>query len=484
MRLPDSVRRVLLYLLRQDAAARGQTDTARAELEQVEPVCEFPSLPAALRGWLDEATAQMRWKRARPAAGRELADHLREQYDACCDAGLDEDVAAQQTLREMGDAVETGTRLDRAWRPRPDWVMLGIVLVLAAVGVAVQLVLRQPFCETMGRDLLHELALQCGYYALGVAALLAAYFLDYTVFGRHIRAVYALWLGVGLFLLLNPWRAMIGGRVFYAAQWVWLFPPVFAGVVYDRRGRGTGGVLTCLLSPAGMWVLACGAPMMSALLVLTVVCCAVLCLAVRRGAFGAPTVGRTVLALSPVAAMAAGAAWLLLTMPHLRDRVAVILHPQIDPQAAGWQGSMVQHLMFGAPFEGSAEGALFMQYDGVSDWLLTGAKMTWGWAAVFVLLAATVLLLAWGLRLARRQNGLLARCLCLCIMLTFAAETALYVLANCGIIVLLPQGLPLLSYGGLFRVQTMFLLGLVLSAQRSGALERGLQPRPRRVRAE
>ena len=41
----------------------------------------------------------------------------------------------------MGDAVETGTRLDRAWRPRPDWVMLGIVLAVAAVGKVVQYLL-------------------------------------------------------------------------------------------------------------------------------------------------------------------------------------------------------------------------------------------------------------------------------------------------------------------------------------------------------
>ena len=95
-------------------------------------------LPAALRGWLDDATGQMRWKRARPVAARELADHLTDQYEAFLDEGMDEDEAAQATAREMGDAVETGTLLDRAWRPRPDWVMLGIVLAVAAVGKVVQ----------------------------------------------------------------------------------------------------------------------------------------------------------------------------------------------------------------------------------------------------------------------------------------------------------------------------------------------------------
>ena len=95
-------------------------------------------LPEHLQQWLDNATGQMRWKRARPVAAKELADHLSDQYEAFLDEGMDEDAAAEATAREMGDAVETGTLLDRAWRPRPDWVMLGIVLLVAAVGLVVQ----------------------------------------------------------------------------------------------------------------------------------------------------------------------------------------------------------------------------------------------------------------------------------------------------------------------------------------------------------
>ena len=89
-----------------------------------------------------------------------------------------------------------------------------------------------------------------------------------------------------------------------------------------------------------------------------------------------------------------------------------------------------------------------------------------------------MLLLAWGFRIARRQNGLLARSVCMGVMFTFALQAALYVLQNCGIIVFASHGLPLLSYGGIYLCQTMLLLGLLLSAQRSGGLERAEQQRP------
>ena len=142
MRLPECVRRQMIRLLGRDAAERAQT---AAELDALAADYSEPPLPEALLGWLNDATGQMRWKRARPVAAEELADHLSDQYEAFRSEGMGEDEAAQATIREMGDAVEAGTRLDRAWRPRPDWVMLVLVLATAAAGLALQYILRQPF---------------------------------------------------------------------------------------------------------------------------------------------------------------------------------------------------------------------------------------------------------------------------------------------------------------------------------------------------
>lgn len=93
-----------------------------------------------------------------------------------------------------------------------------------------------------------------------------------------------------------------------------------------------------------------------------------------------------------------------------------------------------------------------------------------------ILLGLEVLFLVWGFRVARRQTGLLARSVCMGVMLTFVLQTALYVLQNFGFMLLSAYGLPLLSYGGRYLCQTMFLLGVLLSAQRTGQLESGPAP--------
>ena len=115
---------------------------------------------------------------------------------------------------------------------------------------------------------------------------------------------------------------------------------------------------------------------------------------------------------------------------------------------------------------------------GTADYILASAKYSWGWTGFLILLGLEVLFLVWGFRLARRQTGLLARSVCMGVMLTFALQTAMYVLQNFGFMLLSAYGLPLLSYGANYLLQTMFLLGVLLSAQRTGQLESGLAPAP------
>ena len=188
-----------------------------------------------------------------------------------------------------------------------------------------------------------------------------------------------------------------------------------------------------------------------------------------------------VLSVLPLLVILAFGIWLIFNIPHLWDHVAILFHPQIDATGNGYMGSMMQNLMLGIPapeIEPIDTTPLFTRNDGIGDWILATAKLQFGWAGFLILLGLEVLFLVWGFRLARRQTGLLARSVCMGVMLTFALQTALYVLQNFGFMLLSAYGLPLLSYGANYLLQTMFLLGVLLSAQRTGQLESGLAPAP------
>ncbi len=460
-------------------------------------------LPAALRGWLDDATGQMRWKRARPVAARELADHLTDQYEAFLDEGMDEDEAAQATAREMGDAVETGTLLDRAWRPRPDWVMLGIVLAVAAVGLglhALWLGLPSYSGPIMPFDYVKVLGLGAGF-------LLAGYFLDYTCLGRNFGDLCKLWIAVNAIAILI-WVVTVGQRI-RPEHTLWLFPLVFAAIIYNQRGKGTTGLLVCarkflllylpLLAYNGLMLLfnylyIVYRPLEGDMLVITLVCTALLFGAVWRGWFGAPRYKLLpqVLLVPAVGAACTGISFLLFQL--MRGRIASVL---ADPSLAvnpiteifghtyGQETvSMIRGVLF--PKANEATGLMFADADYADQFLLICVKSRWGWLGFALLIAALTVLLLFGFRLAVRQSGLLATLVCHAVMLTLTVQVVLYVIQNLGIPLMEAPGLPLLSWGrdGVFLCQTMFLLGLLLSAQRSGELESGLAPCPAAGQAE
>ena len=90
--------------------------------------------PESVRGYLDAVEAQIRWKRARTVAARELETHLEDQQEEFLAEGHPPEEAERLAVEDMGDPVAVGADLDRLHRPRPQWGMLGLTLALLLRG--------------------------------------------------------------------------------------------------------------------------------------------------------------------------------------------------------------------------------------------------------------------------------------------------------------------------------------------------------------
>jgi len=495
--LPTDFRRAMLKLLYRDALQRQQKDAA-ADYQRLLDWDEFDEsvsesvpesdldlapkppqsrFPTALLFWVQRATEQMRWKRARPYAARELKGHLQDQYEAFRADGMEESAAVRATVNEMGDAVEVGTHLDRAWRPQPDWLTIGLILVIAAVGMVLQSVL---YASTSWDTSLPTLL---GRYVAGVGVLIGAYLLDYTWIGRHGTALYILWVSVAVFLLLNG--RQMGGIRYDLRQWINWFPPVFAGVLYAQHGNGVRGIWNSLLALIAPCFLCLLTPYTFGLFMILLVSCLTLVAAIGRGLFGKRTIPKSLLGVSPLLLAGMFAVYLFLTMPHIRQRILTTYRPLNDSLNIGYMGSIIQHAMFGVPLPanmfapGQTEAAIVESLLAAhsTDFLLPFIKYKWGWLAFALTLGAVLVLLIRGFQILRRQTGVLAFFLNKMILLTLTVQTALYLHQTCGFVLLISNGLPLLSYGAMYLIQTMAFLGLMLSTRRMEKLEPGLQPR-------
>lgn len=180
-------------------------------------------MPDRISAFVEAVGAEIRWKKARPLLTEEIRTHLLDQRDACVAQGMAEDEAQAEAVRQMGDPVALGADLDRVHRPRPQWGLLALALMLAAAGAFLRFSLTAdvPYVSLQDRqmDLLGGLmgaaalaAAACclcpSVYALvqvTMAALVLGLFFawrDWLGLGRWKSVVLVLALGLGVLALI------------------------------------------------------------------------------------------------------------------------------------------------------------------------------------------------------------------------------------------------------------------------------------------
>lgn len=200
--------------------------------------------------YLDRLLEQIRCKKAHPYIRQELQSHMEEQIDANIAAGMDMERAEKEAVKDMGDPVETGISLDRIHKPQIAWKLLGMIVLISAAGLLIHGMIMRQFD---GRDLIssNQYAL---HVIIGLAVMMALYFLDYTWLARYSKGIAGLLLAVCIAAAVlgtsvNGRTSYISvGRGLISIQPLMLFYiPVYGGILYQYRGLGYQGLVKAII---------------------------------------------------------------------------------------------------------------------------------------------------------------------------------------------------------------------------------------------
>lgn len=185
----------------------------------------------ATEAYLQQVLQQIRWNQARQVIGRELQNHLEDQYDALLAAGLSPDQAETETVRQMGDPISVGQALDKLHRPRLEWGLLWPLLLLLGCGWVVRMALA-------GDQWLQALPGQLMSLAIGLILGILLYFWnDKLLYEKPVQLAYL--------LALVPFFA---GRFYSSAfdltfdQGLLLLPLAMGLMAYSMQGHGWRGI--------------------------------------------------------------------------------------------------------------------------------------------------------------------------------------------------------------------------------------------------
>lgn len=425
-----------------------------------------------MQEYLSLCTGQMRCKAMRPTVEAELAAHIRDQKEAYMQDGMAEEEAEALAVRQMGDPVEAGNALDRVHRPKMDWKTAGLILLLAVLGLAVQILMNR---QDLGGKAFLNFAVSTG---IGLVLMAAVCFADYTVLGKYPRIVWCLSAAVTIVVyLLSP---RINGV--HRGEWViMLLAPAYAGIVFyyrTQREKGIGKALLWLIGTCGVIFLLTGSLAWGILSKVWLCGCIVmLAFAVGRGWYGKKRRIAVLLLLLPAGAVIAAGGWLLYRGGYQGQRILAMLHPEDYAEGSGYLMVQIRQCFANLKLWGSTAGGVLEEVlsDNREDFAFLWVAQNWGLAfgiLLIILLFVLTGLLVW--RIGRQKNRLGAVIGIGCIYV-FAVPVLIHILLNTGLFLNTACSLPFISMSGRQGICLYILMGLLLSVYRGS----NIRPEPR-----
>jgi cell division protein FtsW (lipid II flippase) len=418
-----------------------------------------------ISAYLKIVCEQIRWKKAHHVIAEEIKNHLMDQKNAFIAKGLDEEAATDQAIREMGDPVLVGAQLDRTHRPKIEWSIIVLTSIALLLGLAIRIfVVHVAEMPWMLPNSIMSIV-------IGIGCMAAAYFLDFTIIGKHPQKIYVglIILTIGV-MIVSP--VINNGRSFYASYMLLLFPTVFAGIIYSMRSKGYSGIVFCGVFLAVPLFAGLFNPGFSSMVLYVFTCLILLTLAIAKGWFHVPKLCAVLLVSIPSVVTA----WIaIFSSPYRWQRLQNAINPFLDPMGAGYIATKTREIIGGAKFLGQGKlainaGNLLPNIE--TDCLLTYLIHGFGWVAFIVIMTVILAFILRSLMLCSSQKSVLGRLVATSVLITYTMQVALYVAYNLGLQLFSPLTLPLISYGGTATVINMLLIGLMLSVFKSGDLVR------------
>jgi len=407
-----------------------------------------------IREYIDSVCNQIRWKRTHAYISNELENHIVDQKKAFIADGLDEDAALEKAIVEMGDPIGVGTELNRIHKPKMEWSIVFFTGIALLLGLIINVVI------SMDTDMEYTIGKVIFYSLLGIGFMIAAYYLDYTIIGKHPNILFFVFLIIALgFTIISPHYQ---SRVFYTKFILLLYPTIYTGIIYSMRKNGYLGLVLCGAFMIISYVVFTPFSLYSIYILYSLLCLILITISILKGWFNINKIIGLLLVYIPTIAVVI---MTLLNNQYLWIRFNNLLNPNLDPLGYGWSSLLAREIISNAKFigEGLGSNSGYMVPAINTDFSITYLVHRFGWISLILIVAVLALLIIKSFKLCLKQSSVLGSLVSTSVLLTFSMQVVIYIAYNLGFQLIAPLTLPLISYGGVGTIINMFLIGIMLS---------------------
>ena len=438
-----------------------------------------------IKDFLEKVCNEIKYKPIREEISKELENHIEESKEAYIHKGESEEIAINKAIADMGDAEVIGKTLNKIHKPKLDYKLIILLLILLCftflvVGIKTT---SHVFSEGEGPFFVKTIV----YLIIGFILGLAIYFMDYTKIAKYSNYIYIISSILIIYTVISSHHLINGipylniGNIYIPINRVVmpLFLISFIGFIQNvGKHKVEFRVLDLetiqidkslikiiILSVFSLLLLA-SIPSLTSAFILGIAYMIIATVKIIKDSHKKVTnllkLYGVIFALGIICIIS------LTTAPYRLERIVTTFHPETDPEGAGWVGINRKLVIESASMFGEAEDMsnAIELFDEGAEYAFTSILAHYGWI-VAILLIVTIILISVKLIInSIKVKDDYGKMIIIGISCLFIFQSVFNVLMNLNLWFESGFELPFVSYGGTGLIMNMACLALVLSIYR------------------
>lgn len=144
-----------------------------------------------IKKFLNCVCEQIKYKPIRENIVEELQNHIEESKENYMQEGIEEQIAEEKAIKQMGKAEEIGKKLNKIHRPKLDWKLTLIFIVLLCFSGVVVFIKSKNDIELFGIEG-ESIKRFIRFVIMGIILSIPIYFVNYTKISKYSNLLYLL----------------------------------------------------------------------------------------------------------------------------------------------------------------------------------------------------------------------------------------------------------------------------------------------------
>lgn len=430
-----------------------------------------------VKEFLNTVCQEIKYKPVRDGITEELKAHIQDIKEDYIDKGIEEQQAERRAVLQMGNAEEIGKRLNKIHRPKLDWKLLILLVILIGFGILVA-VLKQPIMSDyyIGKTLL--------YMIIGIAIGIGMYFFDYKKIKKYSNVIYIFATIIMILPLL--FRGMINGIAHLRILNIAIYTPTitlplylisFIGFIvnYNKDNNFNINILNRELKINKDFIKIAILSILSLFFMITVpslanatILAVSYTIILTTKFIQENNIKKLIIMYGSIFIISALTIICIMASPHSFKRILVSFNPELDPTGSGWVGMLQKEVLDNTKFIGEAETEILSDKDNYV--INTESEYTFiyllGKTGILVtsVLVLTIILMSIKLIInAKNINEKYGKFLIIGLSTLFILQSFANVLMNVNMWIQSNVNLPFISYGGVSFIINTINIAIILS---------------------